>query len=257
MNLKKLRDKIIEGFNLAELQDLCFGLDIEYENLGGSTLNDKTRELVAFCKRHNRLPELVVRCKELRPRISWQKVTETIEQSPPKIREDKLAFLCWVYIKLDGSTSQYASSDEIGNLMNLSQPEARRIAQYLAQHSLLDFSNWDLDIKITHQGVIKAENDLLQGFIRDGFPPSIMSNIKATQRKRLDFLRTLYKKSKPNAFEPVSGIEIANSIGSDYRQLNSEGVLRYLNAEGWLFFRGEPSVQITEAGIEKVEAKDQ
>jgi hypothetical protein len=257
MNLQKLRDKIIEGFNLSEVRDLCFNLNVQYENLEGTTLNDKARELVEYCKRQGSLPELVTHCKELRPRISWQEVAESLEQWPPQLREDKLAFLCWVYIKLDGSTSQYASSDEIASLMNLSQAETKRNAQYLVQHSLLDFSNWYLGIKITHQGILKAESDLLQGFIRESFPQDILVKIKSTQKKRFDFLHSLYKKSKPHDFEPVSGIEIANSIGSDYRQLYSERVLHYLNAEGWLFFRGEPSVQITESGIEKVETEGQ
>jgi hypothetical protein len=51
---KFIRDK----FNDSELRDLCFELDIDYESLGGEGKAAKARELVAFCERRDRLPEL-------------------------------------------------------------------------------------------------------------------------------------------------------------------------------------------------------
>ena len=257
MNLQKLRDKIVEGFNLAELRNLCFDLDIEYENLDGSTLNDKTRELVEFCKRHNRLPELVTRCKELRSRISWQDVTETIDQRPPQIREDKLLFLCWVYIKSNGNILQPANSEDIANMIRLTQLETIRVAQYLTENSLVQFARWVMGIKITHQGIVKAEYDILQGYLRNDFPTDIVTKIRGRQQIRSEFLDSLYAKSKPTSFQSISVAEIADDIGSNHHQLISEGVIHYLKDEGWLRIRTAQNVQITEAGIEKFEAENE
>jgi hypothetical protein len=44
---------------LNRLRDLCFELDINFENLGGDTLNRKTIELIQYCERYERYEELV------------------------------------------------------------------------------------------------------------------------------------------------------------------------------------------------------
>jgi hypothetical protein len=49
---------IREKFNDSELRDLCLELGIDYESLGGEGKAAKARELVAFCVRRDRLPEL-------------------------------------------------------------------------------------------------------------------------------------------------------------------------------------------------------
>jgi hypothetical protein len=51
---KFIRDK----FNDRELRDLCFELHIDYESLPGEGKAAKARELVSFCERRDRLPEL-------------------------------------------------------------------------------------------------------------------------------------------------------------------------------------------------------
>lgn len=77
MNLQKLREKISNSFDLGELHDLCFDLEVEYENLGGSKRSEKSRELVEHCERHGQLTLLIERCQELRPSVNWQEVFET------------------------------------------------------------------------------------------------------------------------------------------------------------------------------------
>ncbi len=52
--VKFIRDR----FNDSELRDLCFELGIDYESLGGEGKAAKARELVAYCQRRDRLPEL-------------------------------------------------------------------------------------------------------------------------------------------------------------------------------------------------------
>ena len=67
--LPQFRDQIVDHFNLEELKDLCFDLNISYDNLPGDNLSSKARELVNLCNRHGRLPLLVNQCQRLRPKF--------------------------------------------------------------------------------------------------------------------------------------------------------------------------------------------
>lgn len=52
--VKFIRDK----FSDSELRDLCFELHIDYESLPGEGKAAKARELVSYCERRDRLPDL-------------------------------------------------------------------------------------------------------------------------------------------------------------------------------------------------------
>ena len=67
-----LRQLLTDYFNETELRNLCFDLDVEYENLSGPTKADKARELVSLLKRSDRIPELLKRCSKLRPNVPWE-----------------------------------------------------------------------------------------------------------------------------------------------------------------------------------------
>ncbi len=69
--LPELRKAINESFNKSELYDLCFDLFIDPENLSGINKQDQIRELVLYCGRHDRLPDLIIACRNLRPHIAW------------------------------------------------------------------------------------------------------------------------------------------------------------------------------------------
>jgi hypothetical protein len=56
-----------DQFNISEIQDLCFQLKVEYENIPGSTKKDKARELVLFMSRRKKLSALVSAIQEIRP----------------------------------------------------------------------------------------------------------------------------------------------------------------------------------------------
>jgi FixJ family two-component response regulator len=60
---------ILEHFSLSELGSLCFRVGIDFDSLSGSSKEEKTRELVQFCNRHNKIPELAKICSELRPHV--------------------------------------------------------------------------------------------------------------------------------------------------------------------------------------------
>lgn len=67
LNLVELRQVLTTLFNLSELRTLCFDMAIAFEDLYGEGKADKARELVAYCVRHGRVPELAARCRDLRP----------------------------------------------------------------------------------------------------------------------------------------------------------------------------------------------
>jgi hypothetical protein len=54
-------------FNLEELRTLCLGLDVNYDNPAGETLQGKARELVLRLRREQRLDELLAHLREARP----------------------------------------------------------------------------------------------------------------------------------------------------------------------------------------------
>ncbi|WP_374686507.1 hypothetical protein [Promineifilum sp.] len=54
----ELRNLLVENFSLLELADLALDLDVKFDNLPGSTLNEKARELVSYLNRRNQLPRL-------------------------------------------------------------------------------------------------------------------------------------------------------------------------------------------------------
>ncbi len=72
-----LRQLLRTHFNEAELQDICFDLRVDYEELPGHNKLEKIRELIGFCEREGRLPDLLALCQQVRPRLSWQDVTRT------------------------------------------------------------------------------------------------------------------------------------------------------------------------------------
>ncbi|GIK58136.1 MAG: hypothetical protein HND44_10705 [Chloroflexi bacterium] len=81
MSLPALRDLLNEHFNNAELNQLCFDLGIEYENLPGpKTRIGKAQSLVEHCLRHGRLPDLLTHCHIQRPHVAWPDVATTLSE---------------------------------------------------------------------------------------------------------------------------------------------------------------------------------
>ena len=54
-----IHDVLGKRFDLDELRDLCFRLNVDHEEVRGNTKSAFARELVTYMERRNRLPELV------------------------------------------------------------------------------------------------------------------------------------------------------------------------------------------------------
>lgn len=65
-----LRSTLEERFNLSEIQELCFDMHIEFEDLEGSSKKTKVLSLLNYCQRHSRLNELWDLCVQLRPELA-------------------------------------------------------------------------------------------------------------------------------------------------------------------------------------------
>lgn len=67
----KLRENLVDYLSDGDVRDLCFDMDIDYESLPGQGKSAKARELITFCERRERLPELVTKLDKLRPQVAW------------------------------------------------------------------------------------------------------------------------------------------------------------------------------------------
>ena len=70
LSLSNLRKLLAHSFSLGELRQLAADLEVEPDNISGSTLEDIARELVDYMKRRGRLDELKAKVMEVRPHLA-------------------------------------------------------------------------------------------------------------------------------------------------------------------------------------------
>lgn len=58
-------------FDLAEIGELAFHLDVDFDNLAGERKIDKARALICYLERRGRLDELIDAIREERPNLPW------------------------------------------------------------------------------------------------------------------------------------------------------------------------------------------
>lgn len=111
-DILQLYRKMEPLFNDSELRGLCFDLDVDYEGLSGENRLERLRELITYMNRRQRLPDLVNRCQELRPKKNWDvdnlAPTETAVQ--PKL--------------------------DIAVVIDIARPTLRNVAAYLDDRNL-------------------------------------------------------------------------------------------------------------------------
>jgi hypothetical protein len=139
--LSTLRDNIDTYFNQEQLHNLIFDLEIDYEDIPGETKGAKARELVDYCRRLGKMPELIDRLSQLRPAISWR--TASADQiaattgSVEAIR--KILSACYrraiftrTHAQLDIGAMYRSIAEAIGavqsQIMNISSPDMQQTA---------------------------------------------------------------------------------------------------------------------------------
>ena len=74
VDLRKLLRAINDSFSIDDLRDLCFELQLDFENLPGSAKKDKARELIIHFDRRKRINVLVATFCELRPNVDFESI---------------------------------------------------------------------------------------------------------------------------------------------------------------------------------------
>ena len=69
VNRQTLRQLLDQGYSLSELRDLCFELNVDYDDLGGEGKAAKARELVTYCERRQMVAALVALIMRDRPHL--------------------------------------------------------------------------------------------------------------------------------------------------------------------------------------------
>jgi hypothetical protein len=60
-----------QAFTLDEIKGICFDMSIDFDRFPPNGEPAVVRELILYCERNDRLPELIQRCKALRPDEKW------------------------------------------------------------------------------------------------------------------------------------------------------------------------------------------
>ncbi|MBK7914659.1 MAG: hypothetical protein IPJ94_00045 [Chloroflexi bacterium] len=68
---QQLRRILVNYFDASELKELCFDLDIDFEQIAGRHKGEKALELIALIVRNNRLEELSQLVQQYRPTLNW------------------------------------------------------------------------------------------------------------------------------------------------------------------------------------------
>ena len=66
-----MRHNLNDYFSESELRELCFDLDVPFEDLDGRNKRDKALALIKYLERRGRLSELIALCRDLRPNVEW------------------------------------------------------------------------------------------------------------------------------------------------------------------------------------------
>jgi DNA-binding response OmpR family regulator len=74
--LVELLQVLTERFDTSELRTLCFHLSIDYEDLPGEGKLNKSRELIRYLYRRDRVAEMIQAGRQLRPDISWEHLAD-------------------------------------------------------------------------------------------------------------------------------------------------------------------------------------
>ena len=83
VDLRKLLRALNDSFSEDDLRDLCFELQLDFENLPGTVKKDKARELIIHFDRRKRINVLVATFHELRPNVDLDSITVNEQDEDP------------------------------------------------------------------------------------------------------------------------------------------------------------------------------
>lgn len=134
-DFRNLRRKIIEHFDLEELEILAFDLLVDWNSLLGEGRQTKTQSLISFMARRGRLNDLLALLQEMRPQVNW--TTSPSEDQFPRMNRplvykslknhftlEEIRTVCFLldidYDKIYGSTHN-AKTEELLTYIEMSE----------------------------------------------------------------------------------------------------------------------------------------
>jgi hypothetical protein len=80
---RKLLRALVDLFSEQDLKDLCFDVQVDYENLEGTAKKHKARELIKHFSRRHRINVLIAAFQEHRPHVSLEEIAIDEEDEDP------------------------------------------------------------------------------------------------------------------------------------------------------------------------------
>ena len=111
---RELFAKIYRLFSLSELEQICFDLGVDYEDIEGDARIDRARNLVRYFDRRGRLAELEAHCKAMRS-TNWEtesKPTSVVTTRDPETQAKRRTSYESLY-RLLKPFARYDRSDEL------------------------------------------------------------------------------------------------------------------------------------------------
>lgn len=93
-----LASEIEVYFNIEDMNQLCFSLGVEHENIKGNTRQEKARELVLYFHQRKRIPDLLEKVRKVRPGVEFPNVPDKPDGPDKKSKQigKQLAF-AWLF----------------------------------------------------------------------------------------------------------------------------------------------------------------
>lgn len=181
-----------------------------------------------------------------------EKVFSDDASSDFELSEEKFKLLFYVYLKTGTNIFTSLNTHDSQSFLEVSQHRLIAIAQYLEKEGFIKFPSWVMGMKITHKGISIVEKTLLRKSILPSYvPENQIFVMRQRMELRLSLLEYIYKESEEDVFKLIRHEKVADDMSIDHLRLLNE-LLPYLAGEGWMRFRTNDSISITEEGVEKV-----
>ncbi len=159
VDLRKLLRALNDSFNLDELQDLCFELQVDIDNLEGGTKHQKARSLIQQFHRRNRVNVLVAVFQEMRPEVTIAEIVVDDTDEDPTEGSITLPPLSETQSK-DKSDTLIVSKSITALVRLMSRPDMRAAVvafqtDFEAASEQIDLMN---DYKLAHDLFQELEN---------------------------------------------------------------------------------------------------
>lgn len=113
-NLYKLMNK---SLSKSDVKDLCLELGIDFENIPENGKSGQIRELILFCERRGRFPDLLVALNELIPDVTWPTLGDSGQSQDNNAKQTSTETQPAIYYVYNGDV-YFGDQLSVGNINN-------------------------------------------------------------------------------------------------------------------------------------------